>query len=261
MRGNFPERYALLSPLLISSIVHYFSRVCCAGIVRGVDNAVPTIQYLLAQGKADPSVTDTGGHLPEEPVENVSSVLWKGKHLGIDHLLKVARGEEKGTITGVRVQSKTADSSPCASKEKRTSTASAVPLPAPVKKTTPKETVLTPSVQTPQPTVQSSYVKSNIAKNDELPPSDRTATTKSKTRETSTTPEQYTSSSNEEDSPPVSPRTRPSHVDAMKQAFEKKKKTSFSSSDGSPLKERRGSGASAFMNKLKMFGGKKECKT
>ncbi len=199
----------------------------------------------MTQGKADPSVTDNGGHLPEEPVENVSSVMWKGKHLDIDHMLKVARGEESGTITEVKVPSKAPDSS-CASKE------------------TTEETMVTPSVQTPAPTVPTMsaplHVNSNGAKNVGLPPSDQT-TTQSKTQEyspkTSTTPEQTTAaSSNEGDTPPASPRSRSSHVDAMKQAFEKKKK-SLSSSEDSPPKDRRGSGASAFMNKLKMFGGKK----
>ncbi len=202
----------------------------------------------MTQGKADPSVTDNGGHLPEEPVEKVSSVMWKGKHLDIDHMLKVARGEESGTITEAKVPSKAPDSS-CASKE------------------TTKETVVTPSVQTPAPTVPTMsaplHVNSNGTKNVGLPPSDQTTTTtttQSNTQEyrpkTSTTREQTTAaSSNEGDTPPASPRSRSSHVDAMKQAFEKKK--SVSSSEGSPAKERRGSGASAFMNKLKIFGGKK----
>ncbi len=246
----------------------YYSRVCCAGIVRGVDSAVPTLQYLLSQGKADPSVTDNGGHLPEEPMEKVSSVMWKGKHLGIDHMLKVARGEESGTITGVTVRSKTPDSSTCTSKETSTSTTtSTVTLPEPAKNTAPKETVLIPSVQTPQPSVPTtspdSYVNSsNADKNGGLPPSYQT-TIQSKTQEyrpkTCTTPEQIDAPlTNEGETPPASPRTMSSHIDTMKQAFEKNKK-SFSS-EGSPPKERRGSGASAFMNKIKMFGGKKNSK-
>ncbi len=242
----------LCAPLICRIFFIYSSRVCCAGIVRGVDNAVPTIQYLLTQGKADPSVTDNGGHLPEEPMEKVSSVMWKGKHLDIDHMLKVARGEASDTITDLKVPSKAPRSSYGSNEANG-------------------ESAVAPSVQMSTPL----HVNSNGTKNVGLPPSDDATTTQSESQERrpkATTPleETTTSSSNEGGAPLASPQSRPSRVNAMKHAFENRKSTSSegrkstssegrksTSSEGSPPKERRSSGTTAFMNKLKMFGGKK----
>ncbi|CAM9673149.1 unnamed protein product, partial [Chrysoparadoxa australica] len=49
-------------------------------------------QWLIGSGKANVNATDNAGNLPEEVIEQVPSLKWKGRGFGIEGLVAEARG-------------------------------------------------------------------------------------------------------------------------------------------------------------------------